>query len=334
MYLDKTILEQLMYFKDTHYRIEDIHLFRDVDEANLLLGREIIKQCPIVKATKGQVVLDANSSGSRLFIVLSGALGVTKLNEDNNHIENAITQYLPGECVGEISVLDEEIHSATICALSDSALLVIEAEILWRLIDELNGVARNLLQLLSFRIRAANAQIRSRQKVGEFYRQLSMVDGLTGLHNRAWLNAQLPGLVENAHATGNPLSIIMVDLDHFKRFNDEFGHLLGDDALQTAAKVLNAGLRPTDFAARYGGEEMIVILPGTSLKAATGVAQRLCSTLAKTRVFPDNRKAMPHITGSFGVACLEIGQDSGQLINAADMALYKAKNAGRNQVAS
>ncbi|MEB0284770.1 cyclic nucleotide-binding domain-containing protein, partial [Sphingomonas sp. 10B4] len=88
-------------------------------------------------------------------------------------IENSITQYLPGECVGEISVLDEEIHSATISALVDSDLLVLEAEILWRLIDESNGVARNLLQLLSFRIRAANAQIRSRQKVGEFYRQLS-----------------------------------------------------------------------------------------------------------------------------------------------------------------
>jgi len=333
MYLDKTILEQLMYFKNAEYRIEDIHLFRDLDQENLALSHDIIKDCPIVKACKGQIVLDANSSGSRLFIVLRGALGITKLNEDNNHIENSITQYLPGECVGEISVLDEEIHSATISALSDSELLVIEADILWRLIDELNGVARNLLQLLSFRIRAANAQIRSRQKVGEFYRQLSMVDGLTGLHNRAWLNAQLPGLIENAHATGNALSIIMVDLDHFKRFNDEHGHLLGDDALQTAAKVLNAGLRPTDFAARYGGEEMMVILPGTAQKAALGVAQRLCTKLSKTRVFLDNRKPMPHITGSFGVATLEPGMDSAQLMTAADSALYRAKDGGRNQVA-
>jgi CRP-like cAMP-binding protein len=166
MYLDKTILEQLMYFKDAKYRIEDIHLFRDITDENLQLIRNIIKDCPIVKARAGQIVLDANSSGSRLFIVLNGALGITKLNEDNNHIENSITQYLPGECVGEISVLDEEIHSATISALSDSDLLVIEAETLWQLIDQSNGVARNLLQLLSFRIRTANAQIRSRQKVG------------------------------------------------------------------------------------------------------------------------------------------------------------------------
>ncbi|MFZ6759609.1 diguanylate cyclase [Undibacterium sp. Ji50W] len=323
-----------MLFRSTDYRIEDIHLFRDINEENRKLIADIIKDCQVVKARAGQIVLDANSSGARLFIVLKGALGVSRLTEKSNHLENTITQYLPGECVGEISVLDEEIHSATISAISDSELLLIEAETLWKLIDESNGVARNLLQLLSFRIRAANAQIRNRQKVGEFYRQLSMVDGLTGLHNRAWLNAQLPGMIEYAHAAGAPLSIIMVDLDHFKRFNDDYGHLLGDDALQTAAKVLNAGLRPSDFAARYGGEEMMVILPGASHKAAMGVAQRLCNRLGKTKIFSDRQKVLPHITGSFGVATLTPGQDSNALISTADAALYRAKAAGRNQVAS
>ncbi|PXX35224.1 GGDEF domain-containing protein [Undibacterium pigrum] len=334
MYLDKTILEQLTLFRATNYRLENIHLFRDITEENRALIADIIKDCLVVRARAGQVVLDANSSGARLFVVLQGALGVTRLTEESNQLENTITQYLPGECVGEISVLDEEIHSATISAISDSELLLIEAETLWRLIDESNGVARNLLQLLSFRIRAANAQIRSRQKVGEFYRQLSMVDGLTGLHNRAWLNAQLPGMVQHAQATGAALSIIMVDLDHFKRFNDEHGHLLGDDALQTAAKVLNAGLRPSDFAARYGGEEMMVILPGANHKSAMGVAQRLCNRLAKTKVFVDRHKPLPHITGSFGVATLSDEQDSNALISAADAALYRAKDNGRNQVAS
>ncbi|MFZ6772682.1 diguanylate cyclase [Undibacterium sp. SXout7W] len=325
-------MEHLTHFKSTDYQIEDIHLFRDINSDNRQLIAHIIKDCDVVKARTGQVVLDANSSGARLFIVLKGSLGITKINENNNLLENSITQYLPGECVGEISVLDEEIHSATISALSDSELLVIEAETLWTLIDESNGVARNLLQLLSFRIRAANAQIRNRQKVGEFYRQLSMVDGLTGLHNRAWLNNQLPGMVDHAHATGNPLSIVMVDLDHFKRFNDEHGHLRGDDALQSAAKVLNAGLRPTDFAARFGGEEMIVILPGTSQKAAIGVAQRLCTRLSKTKIFIDSLRPLPHITGSFGVATLQPGEDVATLMSNADTALYRAKAGGRNQV--
>ncbi|WP_394779700.1 diguanylate cyclase [Undibacterium sp.] len=326
-----------MHFGNTNYKLSDIHLFRDVSADNLELISKILSKCEVVNVKAGQIVLDVHSSGARLYIVLQGALGITKLDlglENTNLIENAITQYLPGECVGEISVLDEEIHSATIAAILDSELLVIEAETMWRLIDESNGVARNLLQLLSFRIRAANAQIRNRQKVGEFYRQMSMIDGLTGLHNRAWLNNQLPSLIDSAHATSTPISIIMVDLDHFKRFNDEHGHLLGDDALQSAAKVLNAGLRPSDFAARYGGEEMMVILPNTAQQPALAVAERLCSRLRKTRVFADMQTPLPHITASFGLATLADGQDGKGLIAAADAALYRAKEAGRNRVAT
>ena len=332
MYLEKTILEQLMYFRDADYKIDSIQLFRDISPENRHQIARIIKNCFIVKAKTGQIVLDPYSSGARLYIVLKGALGNTVVNQETNNLENTKTQYLPGECVGEISVLDEEIYSSTISALCDSELLVIEAETMWKLIDESNGVARNLLQLLSFRIRAANAQMRNRQKVGEFYRQLSMVDGLTGLHNRAWLNTQLPSMIENAHATGNSLSIIMVDLDHFKRFNDEYGHVMGDDALQAAAKVLNAGLRPSDFAARYGGEEMIVILPNTNQQSALIVAERLCIRLKKTRVFADMQKPLPHVTASFGLATLQEGQDGSAFIGTADAALYRAKDAGRNQV--
>ncbi|MBI1770940.1 MAG: cyclic nucleotide-binding domain-containing protein, partial [Burkholderiales bacterium] len=117
-----------MLFRETDYRIEDIHLFRDITEDNRKLIADIIKDCLVVKAYTGQVVLDANSSGAKLFIVLKGALGVSRVTEESNQLENTITQYLPGECVGEISVLDEEIHSATISAISESELLLIEAE--------------------------------------------------------------------------------------------------------------------------------------------------------------------------------------------------------------
>jgi diguanylate cyclase (GGDEF)-like protein len=336
----KSILEQLKYFKNADYDIDSIHLFRNISPEDRQQIAHIIKNCFVVKAKAGQIVLDAHSFGARLYIVLSGALGNTASNTpvnttaspDSKATEHAKLHYLPGECVGEISVLDEEIYSSNISALCESELLVVEAETMWKLIDESNGVARNLLQLLSFRIRAANAQIRKRQKVGEFYRQLSMVDGLTGLHNRAWLNSQLPIMIENAHATGVPLSIIMVDLDHFKKFNDTHGHVMGDDALQTAAKVLNAGLRPSDFAARYGGEEMIVILPNTNEQSALIVANRLCERLQNARVFADSTIKLPHITASFGLSMLREAQDGTVFVAAADAALYRAKEAGRNQV--
>ncbi len=333
MYLENTDLPVLSAFRETAYRLEEIQLFRDISEEHRQIIAGLIKDCPVVSAERGQIVLNANFPVARLYIVLKGSLAISKPQERQLAAE-PMNQYLPGECVGELSVLDQDLQPSTVIALNDSELLLIESDLLWRLVNESNGVARNLLQLLSFRIRAANAQIRNRQKVGEFYRQLSMVDGLTGLHNRAWLNSNLPALVAQAHANDTPLSIVMVDLDHFKRFNDEHGHLVGDDALQAAAKVLNAGLRPTDFAARYGGEEMMVILPNTHRDAAIAVAQRLCQRLAQARVFVNQNQALPHITGSFGVAALAEFQDSLSLIETADAALYRAKEAGRNQVAA
>ncbi len=159
-----------------------------------------------------------------------------------------------------------------------------------------------------------------------------MNDGLTGLYNRAWLNDMLPKMVESAKRAEAPLSLVMIDLDHFKRFNDTHGHLAGDDALRAAAGVINAALRPSDFAVRYGGEEMLVILPETSEKLATMVADRLCQRLRQAVIFDDMRQPMPQLTGSFGVACLSDAMDEQQLVAAADSALYRAKETGRDRV--
>jgi diguanylate cyclase len=240
---------------------------------------------------------------------------------------------LPGECVGELSVLDEGTTPSAIIAVQETDLLVIEADRLWQLIDASNGIARNLLRLMSFRVRAANAQLRKRQKVGEFYRQLSMRDGLTGLHNRAWLDQNLAAMIADAQATGKPLAVIMIDLDHFKKFNDAHGHVGGDEALKTAARVLESTIRPSDFAARYGGEEMTVILPGSDRAEAMLAAQRLCERMREAVVFADMRLPLPHLTASFGVAGWLPAQDAVALIAAADTALYRAKEAGRNRVA-
>lgn len=323
-------MERLTTFAHSTYNTANLHLFNDITDINQELISKIIGDCDIVLARADDPVITAQSSDARLYIVLYGALAVIPNEHTSNSMGNI--QFLPGECVGELSVLDEEAHQYTINAVVDTQLLVIEANVLWRLIDESNGVARNLLRLLSFRIRATNAQLRRKQKVGEFYRQLSMIDGLTGLNNRAWLNSQLPNLMLNSQSTGKPLSLIMADLDHFKHFNDTHGHVLGDDAIQTAAKVLNSALRPTDFAVRYGGEELMVILPDTTLSSCYMVAERLCNKLRKSTVFVNSTIPLPHITASFGVATLTHEHDFHSFITHVDEALYRAKNAGRNQV--
>lgn len=313
-------MEHIGTFGASAYSTRDLQLFRDADEEQLAAA---LADCAVCRLAHGKRLED--TFRARLYIVLRGALAETAT-------DGTVSRILAGESVGEQSVLDEATNLAAISAVEDTDLLVIEADLVWQLIDQSNGVARNLLRLLSFRIRAASALLRRRQKLGEFYRQLSMNDGLTGMYNRAWLNDMLPKMVATAKRVEAPLSLVMIDLDHFKRFNDTHGHLAGDDALRAAAGVINAGLRPSDFAVRYGGEEMLVILPETSEKLATMVADRLCKRLRQAVVFEDMREPMPQLTGSFGVACLGAAMDELQLVAAADSALYRAKQTGRDRV--
>ncbi len=322
-------MKQITHFGASSYTIDKLHLFDNVTDpaVDALLG-----QCAIQRLFNGETLPNVHGATACVYVVLRGTLGSTLLVDDTQPLRS--DKILPGESIGELSVLDEAVHANTLTALEETDLLVIPSRTLWKLIDEVDGVARNLLRQLSFRLRAANAQLRRREKVGEFYRQLSMLDGLTGLYNRAWLNDKLAGLVEDAHDTGRPLSLIMIDLDHFKKLNDQYGHQMGDQALRIAAAVLNTALRPSDFAVRYGGEELTVILPGNNATTGAMVAQRLCERMREAVVFEDMHVPLPHLTASFGIATLDAQHDAEDLITRADAALYRAKQAGRNQVSA
>jgi diguanylate cyclase (GGDEF)-like protein len=311
-------------FGASRHSLEALQLFRDVATPAV---EAALARCVVLRLHRGETLTDGLRA--RLYIVLSGALEV---HAEPGIVDALPQRILPGESVGEQSVLDEAANLAAMTAIEESELLVIEPELVWRLIDEHNGVARNLLRLLSFRILAANAQLRRRQKLGEFYRQLSLNDALTGLYNRAWLNDMLPKLAARSRQDGTPLSLVMIDLDHFKRFNDTHGHVAGDTALCTAAATIRAALRPTDYAVRYGGEEMMAILPQASRDLAVLVAERLCDRVRAAIVFDDMRLPLPHITGSFGVATLAPGQDERGLVAMADAALYRAKESGRDRI--
>jgi diguanylate cyclase (GGDEF)-like protein len=318
------VVEPIGTFGASRYTIRNLQLFSESDEPAVAAA---LAACEVVRVPKGGRVLDPFRA--RLYVVLSGAFALESDVPVGTH-DGTVTMIHPGESFGEQSVLDEAPNLSRITATEEGELLVIEPDVVWRLIDTSSVLPRNLLRLLSFRVRAANALLRRRQKLGEFYRQLSLNDPLTGLYNRAWLNEMLAKLVGRARQDGRALSLVMIDLDHFKKFNDTHGHLAGDSALCAAANVIRNGLRPTDFAVRYGGEEMMVVLPETTSNTAVTVADRLCKRIRQTVVFDDMRLPLPHITGSFGVASLKPGLDEDQLVEAADAALYRAKEAGRD----
>jgi len=158
-------------------------------------------------------------------------------------------------------------------------------------------------------------------------RRLSTTDGLTGLFNRRFLDATLDTEFHRTRRTGNPVSVVMFDIDRFKKFNDTYGHDQGDRVLQMTAKCLRDCVRPFDYPCRYGGEEYVAILPGMKADDALEFAERLRLLIAETEV--DSL----HVTVSLGVATfpgLNLGKPE-ELIEAADAALYRSKENGRNQ---
>jgi diguanylate cyclase (GGDEF)-like protein len=168
-------------------------------------------------------------------------------------------------------------------------------------------------------------------------RELALIDELTGLANRRALEGLLPEEVSRALRHGRPLSILMIDVDHFKSINDTHGHRSGDQVLKTLACLLTEGLRSIDKAARYGGEELLVMLPDTPVAEAEKIAERFRSAVAE-HVFmvdpEDDEPPIPlHLTASVGVAGLrESAESLERLVEVADRALYEAKHEGRNRV--
>jgi diguanylate cyclase (GGDEF)-like protein len=165
----------------------------------------------------------------------------------------------------------------------------------------------------------------------EMLEHRAQIDGLTGLWNRAHFDRRLEAELSEKHRHNTPMALVMCDLDHFKKLNDTFGHPAGDAVLETFASLISQEIRANDIACRYGGEEFALILPRTEVAEAVGVCERIRKALsARTfRKYPDIQA-----TVSLGVAGepLDDSGEPGAWLEAADHALYSAKEHGRNRV--
>ncbi len=209
-----------------------------------------------------------------------------------------------GTVLGSLSVLDRRVRNLSADQIS-----------------ALRTLARQVLELLDMRrtvigLSAANARLG----------QQNLTDALTAIPNRRAYDLKISEEVSRARRTGAALSLLMIDIDLFKQYNDNFGHPAGDSALQSVARVLQASLRPYDFLARYGGEEFAIILPATALADAMLVAERVRLLVAGSE-FPHRK-----FTVSIGVARLEAESGVKGLLHDADRGLYQAKAGGRNRV--
>ena len=209
--------------------------------------------------------------------------------------------------------------------------------------DQVKGVVESLLRstremretnkALEERLMLSKNEISNLQQSLEAIRAESLTDPLTGLGNRKYFDRMIATAVQDALATGEPLSLLMFDIDHFKSFNDSYGHLTGDQVLRLVGMSLKQTIKGQDITARYGGEEFAVVLPSTALRQALTVADHIRrAVMAKELKKKSTGEILGRVTISVGVSLLKPGDDPDALIERADACLYAAKRNGRNRV--
>ena len=233
-----------------------------------------------------------------------------------------------GHALGTLCVLDHRPRQlqarqrAALQALARQAAAQLKLRSMHRALQAALESARtyqNELEEYQSRLRKLNMQLHAQ----------AITDPLTGLYNRLALAQQLNHAVARSQRSGEPLSLLLIDADHFKSYNDQFGHQVGDEALRHLAQVIRAATRESDVVARYGGEEFVVILPATDREGARTLAERLCADAQTTRW---GRRTLTISIGAVTRSATHPRCTAELLIQDADVALYRAKDAGRNRV--
>lgn len=254
-------------------------------------------------------------------ILLTGQAGLDAVVYAINRA--ALDQYIP-------KPWDEPDLRLTIQSLLSRFRLERERE---ELLAELQSKNAELASLNSSLEEKVAVRTRELEALNARLAELAVTDGLTGLYNHRHFRERLALELERSNRTGLPLSVMMIDVDHFKLYNDRHGHLAGDNALRTVAKLLQSGRRANDIVARYGGEEFAIILVDVGSHAAREVAERVAAHIAEFPFEFGGSQPFGRLTISVGVATApDDGVEPATVLTAADRALFAAKNAGRNTV--
>jgi len=289
----------------------------------------LLAHCRRLEVAAGAVVLAGHSANHCAAILLAGRLAV-QLHAGAGPEMGSVAV---GELVGEVSALTGSPTSAWVIASEPSELLELERDTLLQLANRSHQFAVRMLRTVCERLYSSNLQALSSDDASQEFRRKAFFDQLTGLKNRTWLSQHLPPLLAAQRERDEGLHLFMVDIDHFKRFNDTWGHAAGDQVLVAVGQALTSVIRPGDHVVRVGGEEILVLagrLPTATQAAAVG--ERLRQAVEQRQVALDGNDELLQVTISVGGARHQPGEPGEATLERADQALYRAKNGGRNRV--
>ena len=262
-------------------------------------------------------LLDRENEFKDIIEILTKAM-VTLDTENQEYNQKILKQ---GEKIEEITLLDD------IKKLKRA--LIQEIEQIRETVKEKQSHDNTKLGILSKQVSNLSVEL-------EKARTESLTDGMTGIYNRKAFDRHIHGLVEKNTVSKAPFSLLMLDIDDFKKINDVYGHQTGDRVILAIINKCRQSIRGEDFFARYGGEEFVIILPGASLKNAIKRAQYICKSISLTRYYLDDVAGSPtlSVTVSIGVSSLQKADTIASVTQRADQALYAAKHNGKNRVYS
>ncbi len=317
-------------------------LIVDDDLINLLIMEKMLEKLDlnIVKAGSGIEALDLVEKYDFALVLLDAQMPEMDGFETAKNIRSSKkNKELPIIIVSAVSKAKHFIVKGYEAGAVDYLLKPIDQLLLKskvRVFCELHE-QKNLLQENNVELAHLNEQLQqeiSKRKEAEQELLFQAIrDPLTGLFNRRYLEESLEREISKAKRHKTPLGVIMLDADHFKNFNDTHGHLAGDIVLRNLSELLIKYSRKEDIACRYGGEEFVLVLPGTSMDVAKQRAEDIRHNVESGKQIKYHSKLLPNVTISLGVAVLpEHGENTDDLLTAADKALYRAKENGRNKV--
>jgi diguanylate cyclase (GGDEF)-like protein len=305
------------------HELSSLPLFQDNELSEL---EWLLEYCHVLSVGPDTLLLSPDTWNDALYLVLDGEVNI----ELELGGRQTITTLGPGSCIGELSVIEQTLPIANVRTRTHCKLLMIDSGVIHSLISRSHIIVRNLLGILSQRLKNNTMELIEARRQKLIYENNSNFDALTGIYNRRWLDNALVSFISRSIVDANPLSLLMLDIDHFKRYNDEHGHLKADQALASTAQAIANKLRPDDVVARYGGEEFVVVLPHTGIERAQCLAERLRLAVEENTVTDKRGNSLQGVTISVGITLHRIDQDQFEFLNDADQALYRAKHKGRN----